>query len=245
MAEDAKRLPRNASGDQYDPGTCDETHQTTGGGETLLQNCKHRTKRDQLDNTFRRRKHLIERTNSEVDRTSSVVDGVSAGAWSGELDRELCGLAEAHGKNTVMSTLSSAEMSSTWTGAHRNRSTLRSKSVQHAGKGTATQLGGTGSHLIDPPRRRLEVKSLKQARQQHLWFRLRWGSYCTTSQTGDNRRTEAQNQSEREKKRRPQHEYKGALELARVHTGPGGDGYWEWPGRCSAWNFDLIQEGLR
>ena len=42
--------------------------------------------------------------------TEQLADDVFAGAWSGELGRELCGIAEAPEKNTVMNTLSSEEV---------------------------------------------------------------------------------------------------------------------------------------
>ena len=57
--------------------------------------------------------------------------------------------------------------------------------------------------------------------------------------------TTAQKQTEREKMRRLQQECKGALELARLQIGLGGDVHWEWPDQCAAWNLDFIQKGVR
>ena len=107
-----------------------------------------------------------------------------------------------------------------------------------AGKETATKLGGTGSHLVDPARRRIIARSLEQARLRHLWSSLRCGSV-------DNRRTETQKHTEREMKRRPQQEYQGALELARVQAGLGGDVHRDWPDQCAAWNLDFLPAGMR
>ena len=45
----------------------------------------------------------MEGTSSEVDGTSAVADDVIARAWGGEIGRELCEMAEAHGKDTMMS----------------------------------------------------------------------------------------------------------------------------------------------
>ena len=149
-------------------------------------------KRSQLDNSFGGGKPFIEGTSSEVDGTSSVVDDVFAGAWGGELGRELCGMAESHGKNTMMSTMSSEEVR--WMDEQVRCSTagpawdhlieqtglvlaeigvtLKSKSVQHhgglTGKGTAVQLGGTGSHMNDHAGRRPLAKSLEHDRPQPL-----------------------------------------------------------------------------
>ena len=47
------------------------------------------------------------------------------------------------------------------------------------------------------------------------------------------------------KRRRLQQEYKGALELARLQIGLGGDVHWERPDRCAAWNLDFIQKSMQ
>ena len=77
----------------------------------------------------------------------------------------------------------------------------------------ATKLGCTGSHLVNSTWRRLLSKSLEQERPRHLLFSLRCGSHCIPSRTVNNLPADAQKQTEREKKRRLQQEYKGALEL--------------------------------
>ena len=61
---------------------------------------------------------------------------------------------------------------------------------------------------------------LADACSQNPWSKRisECGSYCATSPSVDNRRTEAQEEAEREKKRRLQQEYKGALRLARVQN---------------------------
>ena len=112
-----------------------------------------------------------------------------------------------------------------------------------AGTKNATKLGGTRTHLVDSTRRRLHVKSLEQERPGHLRLSLRCGSCCTPSQTVINFRTDAQKQTERERKRRLQQEHEGALELARVQIGLGRDVHWEWPDPCAARHLDLTQEG--
>ena len=81
-------------------------------------------------------------------------------------------------------------------------------------------------------------------RERHMWFSLRCGSYCTPVPTVHNKSTTSQKQTDREKRRRLQQEYKGALELARLQIGLG-DVHWEWPDQCAAWNLDFIQEGMR
>ena len=93
--------------------------------------------------------------------------------------------------------------------------------------------------------KRLLAKSLEQERPRHLWLSLRCGSYCTPARTVNNLRTDAQTQTERGKRRRLQQEYKGALDLARVQLGPGGDVHWEWPDQCAVWNLDYKQLGMR
>ena len=121
VAEDAERLPGTKSGKQHDPGTYDETHRTTRGEKFFeeLQASNELDKRrktpDQKGNrstTVLEEENLfIEGTSSEVDGTNSVADDAVAGTWSGELRREPCGRGESHGKNTMMSTMSSDEMS--------------------------------------------------------------------------------------------------------------------------------------
>ena len=118
----------------------------------------------------------------------------------------------------------------------------------HAGarwKKSAIKLGGTGNHLSDTTLRRQLAKTLEQERPRHLWLSLRCGSYCTPVPTVHNKSMTSQKQTEREKRRRLQQEYKGALELARLQIGLGGDVHWEWPDQCAAWNLDFIQKGMR
>ena len=66
-----------------------------------------RPERSQLDNSPGGGKHLVGGANSEMVGTTSVADDVFAGACGGGLGRELCGMAEALGKNTVMIAMSS------------------------------------------------------------------------------------------------------------------------------------------
>ena len=115
MAGDAECMPRTKPGEQHDPRTCDKTHQAARGGEALRGNANlekirqtrqdGRTERSELHNS------PVEGTTSEAVRTTAVHDNVFAGPWDGELGRELCGVTEASGKNTVMSTMISEEMS--------------------------------------------------------------------------------------------------------------------------------------
>ena len=113
-----------------------------------------------------------------------------------------------------------------------------------SGTKNAIKLGGTGNHLSDTTLRRPLAKTLEQERPRHLWFSLRCGSCCTPVPTSTTNRR-PQKQTEREKRRRLQQEYKGALELARWQIGLGGDVHWEWPDQCAAWNLDFIQKGMR
>ena len=110
-----------------------------------------------------------------------------------------------------------------------------------AGTKNATELGGTGSHLIDPTCRRLLGKTLEQERPRHLWFSPRCGPYCTPARAVNNTRTNTHQQTEREKRRRLQQECKGAFELARLQN----DVHWDWPDQCAAWNLEFLQEGMR
>ena len=92
VVEDAKRLPGTNSGKQYDPGTCDKTHQAAPGGRALRRNASvertrrtpqdTRTERSQLNDSLGGGKPLVEGTSSEVDGTSSVADDVFARAWA-------------------------------------------------------------------------------------------------------------------------------------------------------------------
>ena len=147
-------------------------------------------------------------------------------------------MAEAYGK-TTMSTVSSDEMSwrdkqvthntggPAWDHLTERRSLVLAEIGAHIGVGkcstmqelagttSATELGGTGRHLVDSTRRRLLAKSLEQ-RPRHSWLSLRCGSYFTPSRTVNNFRTDAQKQTKREKRGRLQQENKGALAVAGV-----------------------------
>ena len=61
----------------------------------------------------------------------------------------------------------------------------------------------------------------------------------------NNSLTNTQPQTERDKRRRLQQEYKGAGELARVQIDLGGDVHWEWPDQCAAWGLEFLREGMR
>ena len=188
----------------------------------------------------------------KVDGTSTTPDDVFARARGGELGRELCGMADTCGE-TTMSTLSNEEPSwfedqvrhsaagLSWdrltehtrmilaeVGAHKG-ARMYNTMQDLAGTKNAIKLGGPGNHLTDTTLRRLLATTLEQDRPRHLWLSLRCGSYCTPVQTEHNKLTTAQRQTEREKMRRPQQEHKGALELAKLQIGLGGDVHWEWP----------------
>ena len=145
---------------------------------------------------------LVEGTSPEAAGTSSVADDLF-----GELGRELCGMADAHGKTTT-STMSSNEMS--WideqvlhstAGPAWDHLTKRSRMVlaerghhpgarmcstmeELAGTKNVTKLGGRSSHLVDSIRRRFLAKSLEQVGPRHLWRSLRCGSYSTSGTCG-------------------------------------------------------------
>ena len=71
---------------------------------------RHRTDKNQLDDSPGVGKPLVEATISEVLGTTPVADDDFARAWRGELGRELCGMAEDLRQNPAMNTMSSEEM---------------------------------------------------------------------------------------------------------------------------------------
>ena len=112
VAENAERKPGTEPGEQHDPGTYDKTHQAARRREPLSRNASiertrqtspdSRTEAGELDNSLGEGKPLVEGKSSEIDGIGSAADDVFAGTWSGKLGRELCGMVEALGKNTVM-----------------------------------------------------------------------------------------------------------------------------------------------
>ena len=278
VAEDAECIPGNKSGKQYDSRTDDKTHQTARGGKATRGNAsveRTRSKAQDSQTGGGQLKHSLgggeqraEGTSQEVDGASTNTDSVFARAWSGELGRELCGMADACGE-TTMSTLSTGDTS--WSedqvrqctaglswdrlteqtsmilaevGAHTG-ARMYNTMQQVAGTKSAMKLGGAGNHLTDTNTQTTPCQNTGTKKQRHLWLSLRCGSYCKPVQTEHNKLTTAQKQTEREKMGRLQQEYKGALELARSHIGPGGDAHLEWPDQCAAWNLDFIQKGMQ
>ena len=198
-----------------------------------------RTERSHLNYDIGGGEHRVEGTSQGVEGTSTITDDVFARAWGGEFGRELCGMAETRGEKT-MSTLSTEEASwkenqvrhgtagSAWDFlTEQTRMTLAEEGAhtgarmcntmqELSGRKNPIKLGGTGNHLNDTTLRRQLAETLEQERPRHLWFSLRCGSYCTQVPTVHNKSTTSQKQTEREKRRRLQQEYKGALELARL-----------------------------
>ena len=158
-------------------------------------------------------------------KTTAVTDDDFASARSSELGRELGGMAEAHGANTVTSKMSPEKLrcvddqvrccsaGSAWDrltqrqglvtaemGAHPGAS-MCSTIEDPAGKGSATQLEGMGSPLADPADRRVTAKTLERDQPQHLLFWWRCGAYRETVRAVDQPKHE-----EHERKRRLQNE---------------------------------------
>ena len=72
---------------------------------TRQQTQDSRTERSHLNFGIGGGEHRAEGTSQGVEGTNSISDDVFARAWGGEFGRELCGMAETRGENT-MSTLS-------------------------------------------------------------------------------------------------------------------------------------------
>ena len=227
-----------------DSGAHDKSYQTARRGEAPRRHTRleriRLTSQDvpaessHFKNSTRGGESLAEGTKPYTVRATAVTDDVLTGAWSVELDKELCEMTETLWTNAMVSIIDPDNLrwiniqdkyntaGSAWDQLTERRglmfaeigvlpdARIRSSMKDLAGKDSTSQLDGIGSSLTESSDR-LKAKTLERDRSQHLCLSLRYGAYCETVRTVGDRQTQKQKQEERGKKLRLQQDFKGVL----------------------------------